>query len=211
LNLFDYLLLAIAGFSMVLSLWRGFVREIISLIGLIASFVIAGRASGMAAELVKDWIPVITDSTVAGLAGFGLVFVCVMLLVALIGSLIRKLVDMADLTASDRTLGMVFGLARGLLLIGLFFLIYTSYAKPDTAWMKNSVLTPYAVQMGNMLGKVIPEGYPFSRQGKSAVKNEAKVPSANKTPVKPLEKNGSADIPPADQKALESIINKVMK
>jgi len=208
LNLFDYLLLAIAGFSMVLSLWRGFVREIISLIGLVAAFVIAGRASGVATELLTDWIP---NATVASLAGFGLVFVCVMLIVALAGSLIRKLVDMADLTASDRTLGMVFGLARGLLLIGLFFLVYTTYAKPDTAWMKNSVLTPYAVQMGNMLGKVIPEGYPFSRQGKDAEKPASKA-AASKSPKAdtPAEQSKS-DIPAPDKKALESIIKKVMQ
>jgi len=181
------------------------VREIISLIGLVAAFVVAGRASGVATELLADWIP---NATVASLAGFGLVFVSVMLLVALFGALIRKLVDAADLTASDRTLGMVFGLARGLLLISLFFLIYTSYAKPDTTWMKNSVLTPYAVQMGNMLGKVIPEGYPFSRQGngKSASKGptttpQSKTPADSKTP----------DIPLPDKQAVESIIKKVMQ
>jgi len=204
LNLFDYLLLAITGFSMVLSLWRGFVREIISLIGLVAAFIVAGRASGMATELVQGWIP---NSTAASLAGFGLVFICVMLVVALIGSLIRKLVDMADLTASDRTLGMVFGLARGLLLIGLFFLVYTSYAKPDAAYMKNSMLTPYAVQMGNLLGKAIPEGYPFSRQGKDGMKKSANAPSAADT-----SNNGKAlDIPLPDQQQLESIIRKSMK
>jgi len=207
LNLFDYLLLAITGFSMVLSLWRGFVREIISLIGLVAAFIVAGRASGMAADLVHGWIP---NTTAANLAGFGLVFISVMLVVALIGSLIRKLVDMADLTASDRTLGMVFGLARGLLLIGLFFLIYTSYAKPDTAWMKKSVLTPYAVQMGDILGKVIPEGYPFSRQGKSAVRpdeqSKATPGTVHKTNKKPV-----IDIPTPDKQALESIIRKTMQ
>ena len=205
MNLFDYLLLAIAGFSMVLSLWRGFVREIISLIGLVAAFVIAGRASGVATELLTDWIP---NATVAGLAGFGLVFVSVMLLVALLGALIRKLVDAADLTASDRTLGMVFGLARGLLLIGLFFLVYTTYAKPDTTWMKNSVLTPYAVQMGDMLGKVIPEGYPFSRQGNG--KSAGKASTAKASSTKPAT-DKTPDIPLPDKQAVESIIKKVMQ
>jgi len=195
LNLFDYLLLAITGFSMVLSLWRGFVREIISLIGLVAAFMVAGRASGMAADLVHGWIP---NSTAANLAGFGLVFVSVMLVVALIGSLIRKLVDMADLTASDRTLGMIFGLTRGLLLIGLFFLIFTSYSKLDKPWLKQSVITPYAVQLGDFLGHAIPEGYPFSRQGSSKMKNQS---SAKKPAI---------SIPLPDKKALESIIRKNM-
>lgn len=209
MNLFDYLLLAITGFSMVLSLWRGFVREIISLIGLVAAFIVAGRASGVATDLVQGWIP---NSTAASLAGFGLVFVCVMLVVALIGALIRKLVDMADLTASDRTLGMVFGLARGLLLIGLFFLVYTTYAKPDAAYMKNSVLTPYAVQMGNLLGKAIPEGYPFSRQGKGGATPAGSKPAATDgTATDNAEPASGLDIPLPDQQQLESIIRKSMK
>ncbi len=193
MNLFDYLLIAIAGLSMVLSLWRGFVREVISLFGLIAAFLAASRASGMVAGMMHGWIP---NTTAANITGFTLVFIAVMVAVALIGALIRKLVDMADLTATDRTLGMVFGLARGLLLIGLFFLIYTTYAKPDKPWMKKSMLTPYAIEMGNLLGRAIPGGYPFSRQGSGK-------PSVPKVPV--------IDIPARDKKALESIIRKSMQ
>ncbi|MDQ6957960.1 MAG: CvpA family protein [Mariprofundaceae bacterium] len=193
MSLFDYLLIAIAGLSMVLSLWRGFVREIISLIGLVAAFFAASRASGMAANLVHGWIP---NTTVANIAGFTLVFVAVMVVVALVGALIRRLVDMADLTATDRTLGMFFGLARGLLLIGLFFLIYTSYAKPDKPWMKKSMLAPYAIEMGDFLGKAIPEGYPFSRQG-GGKPNVPKIPAIS--------------IPDKDKEAVKSIIRKSMQ
>jgi len=189
LNLFDYLLIAIVGLSMVLSLWRGFVREIISLIGLVAAFFAASRASGMAADFMHGWI---SNTTVANIAGFALIFIAVMVVVALVGALVRKLVDMADLTATDRTLGMFFGFSRGLLLIGLFFLIYTSYAKPDTPWMKKSMLTHYAIEMGNLLGKAIPEGYPFSHKG-----------GGGKGPI--------AGIPANDKKALESIIRKSMR
>ncbi len=189
MNLFDYLLIAIVGLSMVLSLWRGFVREAVSLIGLVAAFLAASRASGVAADALHGWI---ANQTAANIAGFALVFVAVMVVVALIGALIRKLVDMADLTATDRTLGMLFGLARGALLIGLFFLIYTSYAKPDQPWLKKSALAPYAIQLGDLLGRAIPEGYPFSRQGKG---HAATRP----------------DIPLKDKKALESIIRKNMQ
>ncbi len=193
MNLFDYLLIAIVGLSMVLSLWRGFVREVISLIGLVTAFFAASRASGMAADLMHSWVP---NTTVANITGFILVFVAVMVVVALIGALIRKLVDMADLTATDRTLGMFFGFARGLLLIGLFFLIYTSYAKPDTSWMKKSMLTPYAVELGNLLGKAIPEEYPFSQQTGGKLP-QSKIPAIR--------------IPDKDKEAIKSIIRKSMQ
>ena len=196
MNFFDYILIGVVGLSVVLSLWRGFVREIISLIGLVAAFLVASRASGLAGDFLGQWI---TNGTVADIAGFVLVFILIMLIVGVVGMIIRKLVDMADLTATDRTLGIFFGAARGILLIALSFLIFTSYAKPDYAWMKQSMLTPYAIQAGDMLGGVIPEGYPFSRQGNAA----------KPVTTKPVSTNDQ--IPVTDKKKLESIIKESMK
>lgn len=189
----DYILIAIVGLSMVLSLWRGFVREIISLIGLVAAFLIASRLSGQTGEMLGEWI---TNPTAADIAGFALVFVGVMIVVALIGAIIRRLVDMAALTATDRTLGIFFGAARGMLLIALCFLVYTSYTKPDAPWLQQSKLSPYAIELGDMLGGMIPAGYPFSRQG------GAKYPS-------PQAANSSLQdiIPIQDKNALKSIID----
>jgi len=198
LNFFDYILIGIVGLSMILSLWRGFVREIISIIGLVLAFLAASRLSGMTGDYLSTWI---TNSTIADIAGFGLVFVLIMLIVGIIGVIIRKLVDMADLTATDRTLGIFFGIARGLLLIGLSFLIYTSYATAnDQKWLKESRLTPYGLQMADWLGHVIPEDYPFSRQGSAGKSNNSKTTH-----------NPASNIPIEDQKALDSILKKQMQ
>jgi len=199
-NYFDYILIGIVGLSMVLSLWRGFVREIISLIGLVAAFLIASRTSGAAGDFLGQWIP---NSTTSDIAGFIMIFVVIMIIIGLIGALIRKLVDMADLTATDRTLGMFFGIARGLLLIALSFLIYTSYTKPDQAWAKKSLLTPYAIQASDLLGQAIPEGYPFSRQGKASIA----APKHQNTTTKTILK----DIPIGDKEALKSIIQQQLQ
>jgi membrane protein required for colicin V production len=193
LNFVDYILIAIVGLSMVLSLWRGFVREIISLIGLVAAFLIASRLSGRTGDFLGQWI---TNPTGADVAGFALVFVIVMIVVGLIGAIIRRLVDLAALTATDRTLGVFFGAARGMLLIALCFLVYTSYSKPDATWLKQSQLTPYAIELGDMLGGMIPQGYPFSRQG------GAKYPSPQATNTRLQD-----IIPIKDKNALKSIID----
>jgi len=199
-NYFDYILIGIVGLSMVLSLWRGFVREIISLIGLVAAFLIASRTSGVAGDFLGQWIP---NSTTSDIAGFVMIFVVIMIVIGLVGALIRKLVDMADLTATDRTLGMFFGIARGLLLIALSFLIYTSYTKPDQAWAKKSLLTPYAIQASDLLGQAIPEGYPFSRQGKAGIAAPQHKNTSTKTILK--------DIPIGDKEALKSIIQQQLQ
>ncbi|MDQ6998178.1 MAG: CvpA family protein [Mariprofundus sp.] len=162
MNFIDYIFIAIIGLSMVLSLWRGFVHEVISLLGLVAAFFIASRLSGQSGDFLGQWI---TNGTVADIAGFAMVFVVVMIIAGLLGALISRLVDVAALTATDRTLGVFFGAARGIGLIALCFLVYTSYTKPDASWLKESKLSPYAIELGEMLGELIPQGYPFSRQG----------------------------------------------
>jgi len=197
LNFFDYILIGIVGLSVVLSLWRGFVREIISLIGLVAAFFAASRASGEAGDFFAQWI---SNGTIADIAGFALVFVLIMLIVGITGTIIRKLVDMADLTTTDRTLGIFFGAARGILLIGLAFLIYTSYAEPSHKWMKQSMLTPHAIKLGDLMGEAIPEGYPFSRQGKSSAPKKESVTEQLVD-----------QIPVEDRKKLQSIIQDSMK
>ncbi|MDX8382983.1 MAG: CvpA family protein, partial [Ghiorsea sp.] len=115
--------------------------------------------AGDTSDILDDYI---SNNTVSDVASFILVFVLVMIIVGIIGMIVRKLVDMADLTATDRTVGVFFGAARGRLLIGIVFLVYTSYAKPDHPWMTKSLLTPYVIQLSELIGKTIPEDYPFS-------------------------------------------------
>ncbi|WP_038247167.1 CvpA family protein [Ghiorsea bivora] len=204
MNYFDYILITIVGLSMVLSIWRGFVREIISLIGLILAFFIAGRMSSDVGALLHDWIE---NNTIANVAGFVLIFVFIMIVVGLISALIRKLVDMADLTATDRTLGVFFGAARGILLIGVAFLVYTSYAKPDQTWMQKSLLTPYALQLSDLIGKTIPKDYPLSTQN-GAAKNQ--LPSVKQV-VKSAVETAKDHISDQDQEAMKSLLLDTIK
>lgn len=192
MNYFDYILITVVGLSMVLSLWRGFVREMISLIGLVAAFFVASRISGQTGDFLGQWID---NSTIADILGFALVFILVMIAVGIIGVFIRRLVDLAALTATDRTLGIFFGAARGMLLIAICFLVYTSYTKPDARWIKESKLAPYAIQLGDLLGAAIPEEYPFSRQGSAKFIS----PQSGHTNIKDM-------IPNVDRAALKSII-----
>jgi membrane protein required for colicin V production len=201
-NYFDYILITIVGLSMVLSVWRGFVREIISLIGLVLAFFTASRISGDVGDYLNDWIE---NDSIANVAGFILIFVLVMVIVGLIGAFVRKLVHMADLSATDRTLGIFFGTARGLLLIGVAFLIYTAYAKPDQSWMKKSVLTPYAIQLGDLIGQTIPDGLPFSTQD-----NVPQLPSAKKVTQQAVETIKNS-ITPEDQDAMKSLFVDALK
>ncbi len=203
MNFFDYLLILIVGLSMVLSIWRGFVREIISLIGLVLAFFTASRLSSEAGTVFDTWI---SSETITDIAGFILVFVLVMITVALIGTFVRKLVDMADLTATDRTLGVFFGAARGMLLIGLAFLVYTAYAKPDQPWLQKSTLTPYVIKLSNLIGQTIPDGYPFSTRSGNLLLPSPQAFTSDDA-VDAIKKH----ISPKDKEAMKSLLIDTLK
>ncbi len=188
---------------MVLSIWRGFVREIISIIGLVLAFFTASRLSSEAGSLFDSWI---SSQTITNIAGFILMFVLVMVTVGLIGAFLRKLVHMADLTATDRTLGIFFGAARGTLLIALAFLVYTAYAKPDQPWLQKSALTPYVLELSNLIGQTIPDGYPFSTRSGNIILPSPQAFTQDDA-VEAIKKH----ITPEDKEAMKSLLLETLK
>ncbi|MDQ6961789.1 MAG: CvpA family protein [Mariprofundaceae bacterium] len=166
MNNFDYVILGIIGLSTIIAVWRGFIKELISLISLSLAFIVAGQTSSLASDFLSEWI---TQDDVANIAGFALVFIGVLMLGAIISFIIYKVINMAELSMLDRILGIFFGLTRGILFVSIGFLAYLSMYEDGrhVSWLKGSLLTPYAIELSEILGKSIPEGYPLSRQKKS--------------------------------------------
>jgi membrane protein required for colicin V production len=111
---FDYVLLAILLASIVISLLRGLVKEVLSLVAWLAAFVVASRYGADMA----GWLPAaVPDGTVRLVAGFLILFVGTLLLCALVNRAIAHIIDASGLKVVDRGLGGLFGLARGLLIV----------------------------------------------------------------------------------------------
>ncbi|RMH60113.1 MAG: CvpA family protein [Zetaproteobacteria bacterium] len=161
LNILDYLLLAVIGISTIVSFYRGFIREAISLLGLIVAFFAAQQLSGSAGRVLSHWI---ANRGVADILGFVLVFIVALVVMGLIAAFLGKLMDLAELSGTDRGLGLLFGIARGLLLIAIAALLFMSYGKTNQNWVKRSQLAPYAMQLGGLLGTLLPANCPLSRQ-----------------------------------------------
>jgi membrane protein required for colicin V production len=138
MNALDWVVGAVIGASILLGLLRGFVRETISLAGWIAGIWLAFRfAVGISASvpLAQDW-PLARTAVVAVLIVVGCVFAA-----ALVGWLVRELIKAAKLSAADRTLGGLFGLARGVLIIALaVFLVRDTALYREPLWRESLVL-----------------------------------------------------------------------
>ena len=138
MNSLDWLVVAVIGASILLGLFRGFMREMISLAGWIAGLWLAFRFAapiGASLPLAQEW-PLAKTAAIALLIVVGCVFAA-----AFAGWMVRELVKAAKLSAADRTLGGLFGLARGLLIIGLaVFLVRDTALYREPMWRESLVL-----------------------------------------------------------------------
>jgi membrane protein required for colicin V production len=134
---FDYAVLGVIGLSMLVGIFRGFVREVISLAGWIAAAVLA---SSFAAR-VAEWGPA-GGSPVARVAiAFVIVFLAVVLLAAMLGWLLATLIKAAGLGLADRILGSMFGLVRGLLFVLVAVMLAGLTALPREAFWRQAALS----------------------------------------------------------------------
>lgn len=119
MTVFDYAVLTIVGLSVLLSVIRGLVREVLALLAWVIAFVAANLLAGELAVLLPPEVP---SDELRLLAGFAGVFLAVLLLMSLLAIFASKLVKSAGLGVEDRVLGSVFGLARGALVVMILVL-----------------------------------------------------------------------------------------
>jgi membrane protein required for colicin V production len=137
----DWAIIAVLGLSILLSLWRGFVREAVSLAGWIAAFVIANMFVGEMATFLQQWIANVTGRYVAA---YALLFVGMLLVAGIVGKLSAQVIKVTGLTLLDRLLGTVFGLARGIIVVLVVVYVLRQLAPPQNLlWLDESQLMPH--------------------------------------------------------------------
>jgi len=131
----DFIVLGIIIISIVVSLMRGLVKEALSLAGwLVALWVAMTFSSGMA-ELFGSSIK---DPTLRLLAAFICLFVLSLIVGAIVNFFATQLVQRTGLTGVDRTLGAVFGLLRGILLVTIIVMLLGLTTLPKESWWDQS-------------------------------------------------------------------------
>lgn len=136
MSLLDIAIVAILVLSLLLGIWRGFVREIFSLAGWVLAFL----AANAVAAPIGDALPTsIARPEVRVLIAFIVVFVFTLSVTALAAMLVSKLFKAAGLGGVDRTLGGVFGLARGVVILLAITIAAGLTALPKHPLWKESV------------------------------------------------------------------------
>ena len=138
-SLVDVAIVSTMALSLVFGLFRGLLRELLSLISWITAFWIAYRHSADVAQAID---PVLQNPTLSRLVAAVLVFVGVLVGLLLLASLITKIFKATGLAGMDRLLGGLFGLVRALVILGAVLLLSRNSGAPQQDWYNASMMIP---------------------------------------------------------------------
>jgi membrane protein required for colicin V production len=152
----DFGLLTVMLISGVLAMVRGFMREVLSIASWVIAAIVTLYGYSRVLPFVKQYVH--NDLFATGIAVGGL-FLLTLLVVSLFTVKISDLVLDSRIGALDRTLGFLFGLARGLVIMVVAFLFFTWLvpAKTEPDWVKNARSRPILQSTGDWLKSILPD------------------------------------------------------
>ena len=152
----DWTFLAVLLVSMLIGAWRGLVYELLSL----AAWVVAFFAAQWGAAEMADWLPLAQwQDSVRYAVGFAVVFVLVMFACSLLAWLMKKGIEAAGLRPADRSLGAVFGVLRGVLLLLVATAVVTATPMQQAPWWQQSAAAPWMLRLLHSLGPSVPPSW----------------------------------------------------
>lgn len=136
----DYVLAIVFLISVVLSFFRGFVREIISVLTWFFAFYLALKFAPAVSGLLHS---VVVNPKLS----YGIAFAIIFIIVHIIGKLIcvmsQGIMKVTFLGMFDKVLGFVFGVVRGVLLITIILVVIHMTHYDNAVWMQQSVIAPH--------------------------------------------------------------------
>ncbi|MCQ8895868.1 CvpA family protein [Limnobacter humi] len=155
LTVFDHMVLAMIALSMVLGLFRGMVKEVLSLANWVIAFWLANKyGADMAVHMA--WVEGLTEPMKA-LIGCAATFFAAMVVGAIFIALLGRIVSAAGLGFADRGMGVLFGFARGLFIVLVLVTGAGFTSLPKQPFWRDARLSPYAEDAMRTIKPHLPE------------------------------------------------------
>lgn len=139
----DWIIMAVLFLSVIQAASAGFFQEAFGIAGLVFGYLLAAwNYHRLALHFASYGAPWLLD-----IAGFLVIFICVMLLAGLAGRVARWVLREAGLNFLDRILGAALGLLRGCLVVAIVLVSMAAFT-PTSSWLRNSQLAPYFLVAG---------------------------------------------------------------
>ncbi|MCP4669933.1 MAG: CvpA family protein [Desulfobacula sp.] len=148
MNAFDILVVIIVAFCLIRGVFKGLIGEVSGIIGVVAAFYGAYTYYPLITVYAEKWIE---NSEFRNILAFFLIFCAILIVVGLVSLLIRKILNLVFLGWVDRTFGLVFGAAKGVLIVSVIFIMITSFFPENSKILTTSKFSPYIAKVSETL------------------------------------------------------------
>lgn len=152
MNFLDVAIVIILSYCLIRGIFRGFVKELSSIIGVLGGFYAAYTYYPLIARLFSRWI---SNISYLNILSFLIIFCTVFIIISLLGVLIKYILRIAFLGWFDRICGAGFGIIKGVLIAAVILISLTAFLPPGAPVVKDSLLSPHVTLLSEKMAKVV--------------------------------------------------------
>ena len=146
------LAVVILAFCVIRGIFRGLIKELSSVIGVLAGFYAAYTYYMGIAKILSHWM---SDTAYINILSFLIIFCFIFFVISIIGVIIKYILNIAFMGWFDRFCGAGFGLIKGVLIVSVLFIIFTAFLPQGAPFVKDSVLAPNIALVSEKMAKVV--------------------------------------------------------
>jgi len=152
MNALDILFIIILAYCMIRGIFRGLIKEMSSIIGVLGGFYGAYTYYMVVARLLSRWI---SNTAYLNILGFLIIFFGVFIIISVLGVIIKYLLNIVFLGWVDRICGAGFGTIKGILIVSVLLIVFTSFLPKGSPVIKNSLLSPHVTLVAENMAKIV--------------------------------------------------------
>lgn len=152
MNLLDIIIAVIILFCLVRGIFRGMVKEVSSIIGVLGGFYAGYTYYPQVADYLRAWAG---DFAYIDTVSFLILFFGIFMLIAVLGVIIKYLLNIAFLGWADRLGGALLGSMKGLLIVSSLLVAFTAFLPKGSTFITESKLAPYSTLLSEKMALII--------------------------------------------------------
>jgi membrane protein required for colicin V production len=153
MNAFDIFVLIMVGYALIRGIFRGLIKEMAAIVGVVAGFWGAYTYYPLLAQLLDSWID---DPGYLKIVSFLVIFCAVLFAISIVGVVIKYLLRVAFLGWLDRVCGGLFGLLKAVLITAVVLMVLTAFLPKNAPLVRDSLTAPYITSISATLARLTP-------------------------------------------------------
>jgi membrane protein required for colicin V production len=152
MNKLDMMILAVLGLTTACGLWKGMIRQIVILAGVICGYIISSKLYAPVARILPKNI----EPGTAKIISFIIIFITCIIAASVLGVLIDRILKIAGLGWANRLAGGLLGAMKGFIVVAIIAVALLAFLPADNGLIRTSVTLPYITSGIRMMSRIMP-------------------------------------------------------